>query len=95
VIHQVKALPVEGIKFIRAKCGFATDDHSLLAETEEDIPEGAAKCRRCWRSDEPTDRTKLKQIKAHLDGPELDREVIRAILEGRFYTENRRSPKAA
>lgn len=90
MIHRVHQLPLGG-EYTRTRCGLVTNDPAWLVVSGERPEQG---CRKCWRNDEPTDRTKLKQIALIVDGPEFTPETVKAILEGRYYATDR-SPKAA
>lgn len=96
MIHQVRALPKEG-QYVRTKCGRMTNDPETVALHREDVPEGIALCRgACWRQklSHQAKVVLLGDLVKSAPGTTVSVEDIRAILEDRYYPENR-SPKAA
>jgi hypothetical protein len=98
IVHRVVAFPEEG-QHVRCKCGHKSDNPKVMALTRASVPEGADLCRKCWRDDvSTTDRGKLKLIdliaRSAVGGVVPQADLI-AILEDRYYPEDRRSPKAA
>ena len=96
-VHRVHSLP-EGGQYTRCKCGFRTNDIKSMAMDRASAPQGADLCGKCWRDAAKTTLPgKLRLIEqiteAAVNGfvPAAD---IRAILEDRYYPEDR-SPKAA
>ena len=100
MIHLVHALP-EGGTPVRTRCGRWTHERKTVALKRGDIPEGAAKCRSCWRAEHGLSaRGKIllmeDLLRANPGGiPQGD---LVAILEDRYYLEDQHhieSPKAA
>jgi hypothetical protein len=97
MIHQVRRLPKEG-EYVRAKCGFRTNDPRAVAVRKDDIPEGVAACRNaCWREGLSWQAKVIliEDLVRSSPGETVPAEELKTILEGRYYTENHRSPKAA
>ena len=98
MIHQVHALPEEG-QYVRAKCGFRTNDLKAMAVHKDDIPQGEALCRNaCWREglSYQAKVILIEDLVRSSPGESVPAEELRAILEGRYYSESSdRRPKAA
>lgn len=99
MIHLVRVLPEEGTP-VRTRCGRWTDQIDDVAVKRGDVPDGERKCRKCWLpSNSTSPRGKillLGDLLRSTPGNMIPAEDLRAILEDRYYPEDRHeSPKAA